>query len=185
MVIIIALIINLVAALLLILLVIKLLDTLRAQAAPFVDIDQKILLQIATLLDIKPGDAVYDLGSGNGQVLISLCRHQPKARYVGFDIGFFPVVIAKWKVKNSGLSDKISIRQKNFLRQDLSGADRIFTYLFPDLMDKLLPKLVHELKPGTLLVSCDYAFSDKKPAKTVRLKPSSSGRCQTLYLYKF
>lgn len=169
----------------LLLLLVKLVDILLSLRAPQIGVDPTVIADIAKLLQVRAGNTVYDLGSGDGRVLIDLAQSNPEASYVGYDIGFLPTLKAKFNVKRSGLGRQIKIKQANFLRQDLSDADRIFTYLFPGLMAELKTKLENEVKPGTLLVSCDYPLGDKKPQKTVRLKPDQTKRCHTLYLYQF
>lgn len=167
------------------LLVFRLVDTFLSRSAPFVSLDASLIPHITKLLRLSSSDILYDLGSGNAQVLVGLAKTCPKASYIGLDIGFIPTMLARRNVKKAGLGGKIKILRANFLRQDLSAATRVFTYLFPGLMDELLPKLKTELPKGALLVSCDYSFSDKRPAKVVLLKRDTSQRCHTLYLYKF
>lgn len=167
------------------LLIARLIDSILGRDAPYVSLDPLALPRIVKLMQLKSGNIVYDLGSGNGRVLIELARHQPKARYIGYDIGLLPTLHAKYNTWQAGQKDIISLRQGNLFDQNFSGADRVFTYLFPKLMDKLLPKLTSELKAGALLVSCDYPFLHKSPEKIVKLKRNTKERCHTLYLYKF
>jgi hypothetical protein len=76
------------------------------------------------------------------------------------------------------------ILRGDFMKQNLSAADRVFTYLYPGLMDELLPKLEKELHPGTRLVSCDFPFSKKKAKEVIDLeRPKLTG--QKLYIYEF
>lgn len=169
----------------LLLLVVKLIDTFLSLRAPQIGVNPTVIADIVELLNIQPGSNVYDLGSGDGRMLIGLAQNNPKASYIGYDIGLMPTIKAKLKVARVGLGEQIKIKQANFLHQNLTDADRIFTYLFPGLMAELLAKLAAEVRPGTLLVSCDYPLGDKKPRQTVRLKSDQTKRCHTLYLYKF
>jgi len=153
--------------------------------APFVPIAKKVLPEIIKAMDIKSDSKVYDLGCGDGRVLIAAWRSQPRAKYVGLDKDWLPMICSWWQLRRTDQPKNIVILRRDFFKQDLSNATHIFTYLFPKLMDQLLPKLQAELQPGTKLISCDFYFTNKKPSQIIDLQRSKNALAKKLYVYKF
>ena len=83
------------------------------------------------------------------------------------------------------IKSKIEIRRQDFFTANLSEATHLFTYLYPHVMDDLLPKLDKELKPGTRLVSISYKFTTRQPNVTIDLKRNPYKLARTLYIYEF
>lgn len=111
--------------------------------------------QSLKLAKVTEKDTVYDLGSGDGRVLIVAAR-EFGAKGVGIEIDPLRFIIAKIRIKLAGLSNFIEIKRGNFFDQDLSKASVIFVYLIPKTLNLLLPKLKKELKKGTRIVSYKY-----------------------------
>ncbi|MBU1348656.1 hypothetical protein KJ781_01145 [Patescibacteria group bacterium] len=153
--------------------------------APFVPIPPETLPPIVEALKLADTSVLYDLGSGDGRVLVSCWMHHPKASYVGIDVALAPTWFARWRLFRLGRPMTIHIMRRNFLTTDLSNATHVFTYLFPGLMEKLLPKLERELKPGTRLVSCDFPFKGKEPLEVIDLGRPERARGRRLYVYGF
>lgn len=149
--------------------------------APFVCIPKEVAEEIAKALDVKEGSVVYDLGSGDGRVLRACYQKQPKAKYIGID----KAMVAIWYAKfiNRGLP--IQFRHKNFFKCDLSDATHCYIYLFPGLVNRLLPRLEQQLKPGTRVIACDFYFDHKKPMKEIDLKRPEGVLGRKLYIYEF
>ena len=148
---------------------------------PFVPVSRRVLRDISKALEVKDGSVVYDLGSGDGRVLLALAKENPKAKYIGLELAFIPFYLSKLRRIVSG--SKISVRRKDFFKEDLSSATHIFVYLLPPVLNKLLPKLEKELKSGTKVVSATFRFSRKEPIRTIQI--DSKGLVKTLYVYKF
>lgn len=148
---------------------------------PFVSVSKKIILEIIKLLNLQSNSTLYDLGCGDGRVLIECQKQQPLAKFIGLDKDILPFWRAKWNTKKL----PITILRKDFFKCDLSDATHIFTYLSIKFMDELLPKLQKELRPGTRLVSCDFPFSQKKPMQTLHLIRPKNSLGKTLYIYEF
>lgn len=149
--------------------------------APFISVPKKILSRITATLDLNAGDVVYDLGCGDARVLIAAAREQPRAKFFGLEKNFYPYILAWF---NSRTSNNIKIIKKNFFSHNFSDADKIFVYLLPEVMDKLLLKLEQELKAGSQVISCDFEFKSKKPLTVVDLNRGGK-RGQKLFVYGF
>ncbi len=154
---------------------------------PFVAASNAVLKDIDKALDIKDDSVVYDLGCGDGRVLLYLSHFHPKAKYIGVENSAFPILLARFgsflNKKNTG--NKVEIINKDFFEQDLSNATHIFTYLYPNIMDDLFPKFREELKPETKLVSLAFKFSGKEPISEIDLKRSKYKLGRKLFVYQF
>jgi precorrin-6B methylase 2 len=152
--------------------------------APFIPIPKGVLPHIVKALDLQPGQRVYDLGCGEGRVLISCLAKQPDIRCVGMERSWLPWLMARFYARHLP-KDSIRLQRCDFLKQDLSGADKIFVYLFPGLMDRLLPKFKTELKPGTRVVSCDFEFKSMQPIEVIDMERPENVLGRKLFVYTF
>ena len=152
---------------------------------PFVSVPEEVLPEILKALKIQKKSIVYDLGCGDGRVLLKAWETEPEATFVGLEKNLIPFALAR--VRKIFLKKKNSIRIvcADFFKQNLSEATHIFTYLYPEVMNDLLPKLEKELAPGTRLVSCDYQFSYKKPVEIIDLNRPVKSLGRTLFIYEF
>ncbi len=107
------------------------------------------------LAKITRDDVIYDLGSGDGTALITAAKLKG-ARGVGVEIDPLRVIISRLAVMLNGVSTNIKIERKNFFDVNISDATVIFMYLVPKAMNKLKPKLLKELQPGTRIVTFVY-----------------------------
>lgn len=112
---------------------------------------------ICKLANIKSDDVVYDLGCGDGEVLIQSANLGAKG--VGIEIDPLRVFIAKTRVYKNNLNKKIFIKRKNFFKEDISEASVVVVYLIPQTLKKLLPKFKKELKKGTKIISYRYEIN--------------------------
>jgi len=111
--------------------------------------------KVHKLLDmagVSEKDIVYDLGCGDGRVLITAARRFG-ARGVGFEIDPFRFVFAWFMTRISGQARKVSIRFGNFFGKDITDATVVVLFLYGPTNDRLKPKFIRELKPGTRIVS--------------------------------
>jgi len=99
-------------------------------------------------------DFIYDLGSGDGQALITASKLG--ARGVGIEIDPLRVFISKILIRLNGVSRNIEITRKNFFDVNFSDATVIFAYLIPKTLARLKPKFLKELKPGTRIITFVY-----------------------------
>lgn len=152
---------------------------------PFVSIPKEVLPEIVNNLQLDKNSKLYDLGCGDGRVLIECYKHCPEATYIGIEKDIIPIIFAKinlWRFKNP---HNIHIIRNNFLKQNISDASHIFTYLSNKMMDNILPKLEKEAQEKTILISCDFSFSKKKPIKIINLNrpPKSLGTRILKYIF--
>ena len=161
-------------------------SNIRAQV-PFVGIPVNVLKNIAKELEVGDDSIVYDLGCGDGRVLFYLAKINPKAKYIGIENSPFPFVLAKtmswWNKKINNID--VQIIKKDIFDTDLSKATHLFTYLYPNIMDDLLPKFDKEIKKGTRLVSVAFHFTAKREIKEIDLKRGRYQLAKKLYVYEF
>lgn len=154
---------------------------------PFIPVPNSILPDIAKALGIKKDSTVYDLGCGDARILFYLSTQVPEAQYIGIENSSFPVLLARFRAwwHRRVTKTQIEILDQDFFTRDLSDATHIFTYLYPNVMDDLLPKLDRELKPGTRLVSATFKFTGKQPVSSIDLGRKKRQLARTLYVYEF
>lgn len=131
------------------------------KGAPYVPSSRRRVKKMIELADLKPGENVVDLGSGDGKILIEVARRGCYA--IGLEINPFLVWYSRWRTKSLGLSDRVKVFRKNFYTYPLHEADAIFVYLWPETVNKLVPKFLRELKPGTRVVSNAFTISGWTP----------------------
>ena len=142
---------------------------------PFVPSPQEVVDKMVELGGVKPGDVVYDLGSGDWRIVIAAAKKGAKA--VGFEIDGDLVKQSRENIRAAGVQDSAEIRQQDILTVDLSPASVVTMYLLPDVNLKLKPNLLSQLKPGSRVVSHSFEMGDWKPDKAERVE----GR--TIYLW--
>jgi len=148
-------------------------------AAPWVPLPKREIIRMLKLAEVKPGELVYDLGSGDGRILILAVR-EFDARPVGFEISVLPYFISKLRIWFLGLGNRVKIKYANFFREDLSKAQVITVFLTPKAMAKLSPKFRKELKSGCRIVSYAFALKDWEPKEIDKPNPKTTA----IYLYK-
>ncbi len=124
------------------------------RAAPWVPTWGKDFDRVVRLADLHQGEVVYELGAGEGRLLLQFAR-TPAAKVVGFEISLVPYAIAWLRVR--ALRPRVSVRFKDFFKMDFREANVIFCFLTPPAMRKLQAKFTAECKPGTKIIS--YAFT--------------------------
>lgn len=154
---------------------------------PFVMASKAVLEDIYKAFLIKDDSVVYDLGCGDGRILFYLSGQNNKAKYIGIENNILAVILAKLgsSLNKKKTGNKVEIINGSFLKQDLSKASHIFTYLYPNVMDDLLLKFDKELKPGTRLVSLSFQFTNKRPIEEIDLKRNKYKLGRKLYVYQF
>lgn len=125
----------------------------QTRGVPFVSTNKKDFDAILKSVDLTVGETVYDLGCGKAHLLVKAAKEY-NVKGVGYEISLWPYVWAKFNVWRAKANVKIYF--KNFFKDDLSKADVVFCYLFPEVMAKLEDKFKKELKQGSRVVS--YGF---------------------------
>jgi precorrin-6B methylase 2 len=128
----------------------------------YVPTPQPVVEAMLKLAKVQKGDVLYDLGSGDGRIPITAAREYG-IRSVGIDIDPKRVAEAKANVEKAGVGDLVEIRQGDLFEADFSEASVVTLYLLDRLNEKLRPKLLAELKPGSRIVSHAFRMGDWEP----------------------
>ncbi len=142
---------------------------------PYVPSPQYVVDKMIELAGVKPGDLVYDLGSGDGRIVITAAKRGAQA--VGFEIDDDLVGESRANIKKAGVDALAEIRHQDILTVDFSAATVVTMYLLPDVNLQLKPNLLSQLKPGARIVSHSFNMGDWQPDKVERVE----GR--TIYLW--
>jgi len=138
----------------------------RTPDVGFVPTPMAAVERMIAMAEIKEGDVVYDLGCGDGRIVVAAAqRHGVKA--VGIDINPERVEESRARAKAAGVEGLVSLRQADIFTLDLSDADVVFTYLTPRLNQRLMPQL-RKMKPGSRVISYEFDMGNAKPVEVVR-----------------
>jgi ubiquinone/menaquinone biosynthesis C-methylase UbiE len=149
--------------------------------APYIPTPQVIVDKMLEAGRVKPGDMVYDLGSGDGRIVITAAQ-KFGARAVGVELSGDLCRMTTERVRALGLEDKVKIVHGNLLNVDLSPADVVTIYLLTSSNERVKPNLEKYLKPGSRVVSNDFEIRGWKPAETVKI--TAGGSSHTIYVYE-
>lgn len=141
----------------------------RPPEVPYVPTHDDIVARMLTIADVKKGDVLYDLGSGDGRIPITAAR-QFGTRGVGVDIDPVRVKEAKENARAAGVEDRVKFLEQDLFNTDIREATVVTLYLLPEVNMRLRPKLLSELEPGTRVVSHNYDMGDWTPLKTETLQ---------------
>ena len=130
------------------------------------------------LAGITSSDVVYDLGSGDGRIIM-LAAQKYRTRGVGIEIDPKLVEIARGVAKEAEVEDRVTFIHGDLFEADIRSATLVTIYLSPSVNTRLAPKLRKELRPGTRIVSHQFPIADWKPDRTVKADDGT-----ILYLYR-
>lgn len=142
----------------------------------YVPTPQPVVEAMLKLAEVRRGDLVYDLGSGDGRIPITAAKLYG-VRAVGIDIDPERIAEAKANAEAAGVADRVTFRQADLFETDLRKADVVTLYLLQSLNERLRPKLLRELKPGARIVSHAFSMGDWEPQETQEVDGS------TIYLW--
>lgn len=135
----------------------------RTPDVPYVPTPQDVVEKMLEMADVKEGEVVYDLGCGDGRIVITAARDRG-ARGVGVDINPQRIEESNANAAEAGVQDKVEFRVEDlFEMKDLNKADVVTLYLLPSVNLKLRPKLLEELDPGKRVVSHAFDMDDWQP----------------------
>jgi SAM-dependent methyltransferase len=143
-----------------------------AGEVPFVPTPSAVVDEMLELANVGPNDVIYDLGSGDGRIVITAAKRYG-ARGVGVDIDPQRVKEARENAKHRGVADRVDFREGDLFDVDLSEATVVTLYLLPEVNMRLRPKLWSELKPGTRVVSHSFNMGDWEPLQTRKVMGST------------
>jgi len=128
----------------------------------YVPTPQEMVDQMLRMADVKPGEKVYDLGCGDGRIVVTAARDFG-ARGIGVDIDPRRIEESRRNVQLAGVGDRVEIRHADLFTMDFSDADVVALYLLPALNLRLRPRILDELRPGTRIVSNSFDMDDWVP----------------------
>jgi SAM-dependent methyltransferase len=150
--------------------------------APFVATPQEVVDQMLQMAEVRKDDMVYDLGSGDGRIVITAARRYG-ARGIGFEIDPDLVRRSRENARHAGVAHLVEFYAKDVLTVDLSPATVVTLYLFREANLLLRPRIQSQLRPGSRVVSHDFDMGDWQPDATLQVE-HKTGRVRTLYLWR-
>jgi SAM-dependent methyltransferase len=151
---------------------------LREPDVIYVPTPHETVEAMLALAEVKPGDVLYDLGSGDGRIPIAAAK-KFGVRGVGIDINPQRIAEANANAKAAGVTQLVQFRNEDLFQADFREASVVTLYLLTSLNEKLRPKLLAELKPGTRIVSHSFDMPGWEPEQTVNV-----GNGSTIYLWR-
>ena len=143
----------------------------------FVATPSEVVEEMLKLAGVKKNDVVYDLGCGDGRIVI-LAAKKYGARGVGIDIDPDRIQESKANAEKEGVADRVKFREEDLFESDIKEATVVTLFLLNSLNQRLKPKLLRELKPGTRVVSHNFDMGGWEPEKTVQFPGGD-----TIYLW--
>ena len=149
---------------------------------PLVPTTPEAVQAMLKLADVKKGDVVYDLGCGDGRIVIAAARNFG-ARGVGIDIDPVRIGEAKENARKAGVTDMVRFEQNDLFQADIHEASVVTLFLLSAVNQRLRPKLMAELKPGTRIVSNTFGMGDWRPDKEATVGKPGDGSYWSHQLY--
>ena len=149
---------------------------------PYVPTPQEAVERMLELAQVKKGDVVYDLGSGDGRIVITAAKKYG-VKAIGFEIDPERIKESRENIRKEGVGNLVEIREQDIRTVDLSPASVLTMYLLPEVNLMLRPNIWKQMKPGSRVVSHDFDMGDWKPLKTESMK-DRSGWDHTLYFWR-
>ena len=134
----------------------------------FVPTPHEVVEDMLRLANVRKGDVLYDLGSGDGRIAITAAKKYG-IKAVGIDIDPERIREANENARKAGVAKLVEFRQEDLFKSDFREATVVTLYLLPDLNVKLRPRLWDELKPGTRIVSHQFDMGDWVPEKKLEM----------------
>ena len=153
----------------------------EGKIVPYVPTPQEVVERMLDLAQVKKGDVLYDLGSGDGRIVVTAAKKYG-ARAIGFEIDPQRIKESTENIKKAGVGHLVEIRQQDIRTVDLSPASVLTMYLLPEVNLMIRPNIWKQMKRGSRVVSHDFDMGDWKPLKTENMKDSSNWD-HTLYLW--
>ena len=134
----------------------------------YVPTPPEVVDEMLKMADMKKDDVLYDLGSGDGRIVIAAAKKYG-VRGVGIEIDPERLKEARENAQKAGVADKVKFREEDLFEADIKEATVVTLYLLDSLNEKLRPKLLRDLKPGTRIVSHAFRMGDWQPEKSAEV----------------
>jgi SAM-dependent methyltransferase len=151
--------------------------------APFYPTPEKVVARMLELGELKAGEKMFDLGSGDGRIVI-MAAQRYHADATGVELDKNLVRQSMERIRKLGLEASVRIINGDLLKEDYTSADLITVYLLPLSNDRVQPLLDRELKKGARVVAHDFEFRGWTPEKIDNIDDDGEGRSHKLYLYR-
>lgn len=154
---------------------------------PFVPTPMEVVDRMLEMAEIKKGDVIYDLGSGDGRILIRAAKKYG-ARGVGIEMDSVLVELSRTRAKEEGVDHLVEFQIEDALKVDISPATVVTLYMLPWFNEKMRPNL-QKLRPGSRIVAHDYGIEGWPPIKVEKLPeiqktPSGYVHEHVIFLWK-
>jgi SAM-dependent methyltransferase len=136
----------------------------RPLDVPYVPSPNPVVEAMLRLAAVKDTDTVYDLGCGDGRIVITAAKSFG-AHGVGVDLNPERIEEATANATKAGVAGLVKFEENDLFKADISAASVVTLYLLPDVNNRLKPKLLRDLKPGTRVVSHSFDMGEWKPDK--------------------
>ncbi len=133
------------------------------------------------LAQVKKADTVYDLGCGDGRILITAAQKYG-CRAVGYELDRRLAEQVQATAKEHGIAGRVTVEQKDLFTADLGQADVVTLYLTPRMLERLLPQLA-KLKPGARVVAHAFPIAGVRPDRMLMYRSRETGLEHRLYLW--
>jgi hypothetical protein len=156
------------------------------ETAPFITTPDEVVQRMLELAGTRPADLVVDLGSGDGRIVIAAAQ-KFGARGLGIEMDGALVEKSRELAQRAGVAARVSFVRGDVLATDISQASVVTVYLLPGLINQLQPRFLHELRPGTRIVSHSFAMigwpPDRRETMRISRPHPGQGDESTLYLW--
>lgn len=157
-----------------------------AEHPPFVTTPSDVVVEMLKFARTGPADLVADLGSGDGRIVIAAASHFG-ARGLGIELDPALVEVSRRNAVSAGVADRVRFEHGDVLRADFAEASVVTVYLLPSLINRLQPRLLDELRPGTRIVSHAFVMTGWPPDRThtmrIAQRHERQGDSSTVHLW--
>jgi cyclopropane fatty-acyl-phospholipid synthase-like methyltransferase len=155
---------------------------------PFVPTPIEVVDKMLALAEVKKGDVLYDIGSGDGRIVIRAAQKYG-IRAVGIEMDRLLLDKARKDAKAAGVDHLVQFRSEDALKANISAATVVTLYMLPWFNEKMKPNFQKMLKPGARIVAHDFGIEGWEPDKTeklseIEIKPGGLRHQHTLYLWE-
>ncbi len=152
------------------------------RVAPYIPTPLSIVYEALRFVKPTPCDILYDLGCGDGRVVVIAARDFGVRKAVGVEIDEALATIAALRAREEGVEDRVEIIEGDMFEIDVSPATIVYIYMYASINERLAPKLERELKPGARIVTIDFPIPGWVPVRIRRVE-DEAGRLRSIYLF--
>lgn len=136
---------------------------------PYVPTSLEVVRKMLSLAGVSSSDILYDLGCGDGRIVVTAARDMKVRKAIGVDIDPERIRESNENARQAGVTDRVTFLQKDLFEMDFSEATVLSLYLLPSVNVKLRPKILRDLKPGSRVVSHDFDMAEWEPDQVADL----------------